>query len=957
MFLIINVRIDAKEETKHRTYVRKSADALTFKEWQDIRRGFQVMKDRKQLNPLSLLYQANIHGYPEYDGSPAQNAIATKYNWQQCNHHQYFFLIWHRMYLYFFERILRKASGSPDLTIPYWDYADPMQRQLPEPYRWPANETENPLYIEQRCKNVNDGKPLSAEITDPFPSLKSRFFTAKLSDPLAVCSSLAGGRVQYPVFVGRLEGILERFPHDRIHISTGGPGGYMGNLCWAARDPIFWPHHAMIDRVWESWLHNGGKPYTERGYLNTSFKFYDETGVLGTYYIRDFINASRLHYKYDKLLELPERIPETNANSPKLYISVNETNDLAITNEKRSIILNIKPKYQKVYMDMAQGRIDNLQIRVTLQISISVTQTGLMYEMYLNLPPNTQPYEGLPNFIGYLSNFGGVCVNRTTRDTALRTNCFEMTDNLIKVLRNEYNYYGDVKNYLTITIVPKSCDTVVYPLDEDYIIKEIKYRPFVRKSLNTLTFSEWEDLRRGFRVMEARKLLDPTSLTYQANIHGYPEYDGSPASNVVAAKYNWQQCNHAEYFFTVWHRMYLYFFERILRRASGNPNFALPYWDYADPMQRQLPEPYRMPPNMTENPLYIEKRCQSVNEGKPLSAAITDPYPALRSRFFTAKLSDPLAVCSSFGGGRVRNPVFASNREGLLENLPHDHIHDSTGGPGGYMADLCLAARDPIFWSHHCMIDRIWESWLNNGGEPVNEPRYLNTSFKFYDETGVLGTYYVKDFLNVTKLGYKYDKLLELGEEITQTNDNNPKLYFSVDETNDLQISNEKRSIILNIKPKYRSFYKSIAQGKYNNLQVRFTLQAEVAASITGLMYDMYLNLPPNTRPYEGLPNFIGYLSQFTAHCVNRTARQTVNVNTCFEITDNLITVLQNEYNYYGDVKNYLNLTIVPKSCDTVVYPLDEDYIIRFSRALVVHYFPYQNQKRDDYLDPEKNLD
>ena len=35
--------------------------------------------------------------------------------------------------------------------------------------------------------------------------------------------------------------------------------------------------------------------------------------------------------------------------------------------------------------------------------------------------------------------------------------------------------------------------------------------------------------------------------------------------------------------------MYLYFFERIVRAASGDPNFALPYWDYAPAANRTLP--------------------------------------------------------------------------------------------------------------------------------------------------------------------------------------------------------------------------------------------------------------------------------------------------------------------------------------------------------------------------------
>jgi len=30
-------------------------------------------------------------------------------------------------------------------------------------------------------------------------------------------------------------------------------GGHMGDIPFAAFDPIFWAHHAMIDRVWRMW--------------------------------------------------------------------------------------------------------------------------------------------------------------------------------------------------------------------------------------------------------------------------------------------------------------------------------------------------------------------------------------------------------------------------------------------------------------------------------------------------------------------------------------------------------------------------------------------------------------------------------------------------------------------------------------------------------------------------------
>ena len=50
--------------------------------------------------------------------------------------------------------------------------------------------------------------------------------------------------------------------HNTVHVWTGGPEGHMGRIPFAAFDPIFWAHHAMIDRIWRLWQlqHPGSLP-------------------------------------------------------------------------------------------------------------------------------------------------------------------------------------------------------------------------------------------------------------------------------------------------------------------------------------------------------------------------------------------------------------------------------------------------------------------------------------------------------------------------------------------------------------------------------------------------------------------------------------------------------------------------------------------------------------------------
>jgi hypothetical protein len=109
-----------------------------------LRRGVDVMMQRPMTDKTSWLFQAAIHDIADEEITDPLKPLA--HYWQQCPHRNYFFLNWHRMYLYYFERILRKASGDPDLALPYWRYEDPQQASLPAAFAPDGDElTANPL--------------------------------------------------------------------------------------------------------------------------------------------------------------------------------------------------------------------------------------------------------------------------------------------------------------------------------------------------------------------------------------------------------------------------------------------------------------------------------------------------------------------------------------------------------------------------------------------------------------------------------------------------------------------------------------------------------------------------------------------------------------------------------------------------------------------------------------------
>ena len=67
-------------------------------------------------------------------------------------------------------------------------------------------------------------------------------------------------------------------PHNVVHSALG---GLMGDPDTAAQDPIFWLHHANVDRLWNHWIQQGGgrADPSDAAWLNTI----GVTGVLLKY--------------------------------------------------------------------------------------------------------------------------------------------------------------------------------------------------------------------------------------------------------------------------------------------------------------------------------------------------------------------------------------------------------------------------------------------------------------------------------------------------------------------------------------------------------------------------------------------------------------------------------------------------------------------------------------------------
>ena len=179
------------------------------------------------------------------------------------------------------------------------------------------------------------------------------------------------------------------------------------------------------------------------------------------------------------------------------------------------------------------------------------------------------------------------------------------------------------------------------------------------------------------------------------------------------------QCQHASWFFLSWHRGYLHAFEAIVaatvKRLTGD-DWTLPYWNYLDhdnPKARSVPDAFLADnlPDGSPNPLRKYPRRPGLAELRP---GPTDSFS------LAAVDEDDFVVGNhgsvGLGGGISGDFIQFGGWTGQLEANPHNTVHRLVGG---FMGDPRLAGLDPIFWLHHCNIDRVWEAWMSAPGKTM----------------------------------------------------------------------------------------------------------------------------------------------------------------------------------------------------------------------------------------------
>lgn len=273
-------------------------------------RVIALMKALPRTDPRSFYQMANIHcayctGSYRQTGNPELD-LQIHFSW--------FFFPFHRAYLYFFERIAAKLLGEPEFALPFWSWDVPEGMRMPPEF---ANSS-SPLYDPVRNPRHAPPKVVDLDFTDVENNFTDEqqiqqnlrtMYKQMISS--AALPSLFHGQ---PFRAGQSDkpgpGTVELSPHNTMHTWTGDitlPNvENMGTYYSAGRDPLFYPHHNNIDRLWEAWRdigaargYRGHVDFTDPDWLDSSFLFYDEESRLVRITVRDVLDIEKLRYKFD----------------------------------------------------------------------------------------------------------------------------------------------------------------------------------------------------------------------------------------------------------------------------------------------------------------------------------------------------------------------------------------------------------------------------------------------------------------------------------------------------------------------------------------------------------------------------------------------------------------------------------------------------------------------------------
>jgi tyrosinase len=453
----------------------------------------------------------------------------------------------------------------------------------------------------------------------------------------------------------------------------------------------------------------------------------------------------------------------------------------------------------------------------------------------------------------------------------------------------------------------------------------------VRTRVNVLKLADWDPIilwyAKAVKELQTRKFTDAASWRYQAAIHDYdaasdpltnPSDGPPPAAEQTRF---WLQCQHFSWYFLPWHRMYIAFFEQIVldcvTRLGGPQDWALPYWNYSDksnPSAVKLPPAFiaATMPDGSPNPLLVSNRARGNDGGDVGTPRRVDVKACLSESAFEASAT---GASPGFGGPKT-GFNHDSGSMGSLEGVPHGSMHV---GVGGWMGAFNTAALDPIFWLHHCNIDRLWEVWLARDSSHKNSTKtdwLTGVSFDFHDASRNIVTLSTSQVLTTTAspLFYKYDDVSDPLAAAPAPPARKVTLVEPIPEM--LGATADGISLLGQVATSSLSLSAPTGPAKAVEIDAappRMFLKVEnITGSGDPTSYAVYVNLPAGADPEENQDLLAGFMPMFGVAEASRDDREHASgsgIHYTFDVTD-LVQALQDKSAWDP---NNVQLTFVPE--------------------------------------------
>lgn len=247
-----------------------------------------------------------------------------------------------------------------------------------------------------------------------------------------------------------------------------------------------------------------------------------------------------------------------------------------------------------------------------------------------------------------------------------------------------------------------------------------------RRNINCLSSDQLHGLREAYQALYDMPDAAAESFATIGGIHGNPG--------------TWW-CDHGAPGFLTWHRAYMKAFEKALQCVDSD--IMLPFWDWSSGPTTGVPAACGSPTYVNRdgdtvpNPLYSGPIATAAGGGTTSRGANID--------------TTSFAGASTSAQNAMSSATYDSFQNSL--NGPHGSVHVWTGGDMGSVAS---AGFDPIFFLHHCNVDRIWWNWqqTNPGvAMPANEATHdLDPFNRPYSTSWMQGA----DVESTDDLGYRY---------------------------------------------------------------------------------------------------------------------------------------------------------------------------------------------------------